>query len=556
VTILDSLAQHSDGAPIGIYDAHGNACRSIGRDELLSRGAGIAQYLAESGIEPGDRVLTLLPNSAEFVFTLIGTWMAGGTIVPVAHAVQARLGELWKRNLREILSAAAPAVVVGTDRSMRFLSETCSGAMPYRTLTAEDLMEKAAARYRTPEPLFRSGPGSIAHIQFTSGSTGIPKGVLIRHDQIVANIRAIADAFETHAEDRFLSWLPIHHDMGFIGGLLCPLLWNVPQVLVPTEAFVRNPAIWLQLVSAHRITMGAAPPSSLDLLAERVSDERLRGIDLSSWRYVSIGAEPIFIDRLDKFNERFRHYGLSPEVMSPAYGMAEATLAVTACGPMDTPRAIWVAADLLASDRAIECAEPGAPGAVAITCVGRPLRNFDVGIADDQGELLPEGRHGRVFIKGESVTQGYLGGAERWDADRWLDTGDLGFMLEGELYITGRKKDLIIRGGQNFHPQYIEQEVSAFDGIKSGKVVAFSFLNHRLGREEVVVLVEHRFMANGAAGDVVATLRGRIAKGAGIQVDKVELVKPGSIPVTTSGKVMRGKCRELYLAGKLGVRGH
>lgn len=546
-TVLGAFLQDIDTAPVNLSAGLHGAAETITRREIYGRGCALARKFQSLGIETGDKVMTILPTGKPFLVSVLGAWCAGAAIVPVAPPAPGIAADYYRTKLASMLKTAQPKIIVACEAAADALKDLpeLTGEM-FILRDTEVLFDFVGE----PDAPHISQPDEIAHIQFTSGSTSFPKGAAITHSQLAANVRGIGkivvDGKPT--DEQVVSWLPVHHDMGFIGGLCFPFFHGCNLSLIPTETFIRNPAIWLKTISDARATLSPAPTFAYDLLASRVSGARLQGIDLSSWRYAWVGAEPIFPKTLQKFNERFARYGLPANTLKPCYGLAEATLAVTLTPLADSHKIAWINRDTLREKGFAEAAGSDAPNAVPITSCGVPIDETEVRIAGENGSAAEERQEGRILVRGASVMKGYLGNAASpVDADGWLDTGDLGFKIGEEVYITGRAKDLIIRGGVNIHPHEIEKIADAVADVRMGTAAAFSCIRHDAGREEIVLVVETRQKEESARQKIIEEIRRAVVQKASVQLDHIELVPSGTVPKTTSGKIQRGLCRENYL---------
>ncbi len=327
--------------------------------------------------------------------------------------------------------------------------------------------------------------------------------------------------------------------MGFIGGLLFPLYKQIPQVLMPTESFARAPHLWLELISRYRVSLSPAPTFAYELLATRVPESRLSGLDLASWRYAWVGAEPIFSKTLFGFRSRFRRYGLPDDALAPCYGLAEATLAVSAAEPGREASVAWVKRNPLQAEGVVEPGNEDDDESISIVGVGRPLSWAEIRLVDDAEISVGEGQEGRILVRGECVCRTNLTRDRFVKTGPWLDTGDLGFELDGELYITGRAKDLLIRGGVNTHPHWVENVAETDREIRPGRSAAVSIFRHDEQRQEIVLVVEPTRYPRTDEVALKRSLTRRVAAATGIQLDRVECVPPGTVPKTSSGKVQR-----------------
>jgi acyl-CoA synthetase (AMP-forming)/AMP-acid ligase II len=501
---------------------------SLSRDELIARAGFAATRLTELGVGRGDRVAFVMPTSATLLAGILGTWMVGGVTTCLGAGVPSR----GRERMVEILRTASPRIVVGVGDALAALRDHVPP--PTELLVASELHG-----FSSSSSSYRPQGDDPAHLQFTSGTTGNPRGVVLRHEQLVANVVASGARARFHGDDRLVSWLPLFHDMGFVGGVMGPLYFGMPLCLLATECFLARPSSWLEAITEFRGTLSPGPTFAYDLLATRTSDERLRGIDLGTWRYGWIGAEPVFAHVLERFASRFAPCGLGSHVLRPAYGLAESTLAVTMPAPGVSTRVEWVDREVLRRDDVASPRPPDSASSVPIVGVGAAIDGARIQIASGQGDVLGDRRQGRILIAGPCVATSSLGDA--WlQTDGWLDTGDLGFTHEGELFITGRTKDLLIRAGQKIHPTEIEQAAVQAFGVR-GRAAAFCELDPVRGREQIIVVVES---TNADDGRVEGAVRAAVASASGVQIDRVVITRPGTIPLTTSGKVQRSLLRD------------
>jgi fatty-acyl-CoA synthase len=512
--------------------------------EVARRAARAAGALAARGVRPGDRVAIILPTDPAFADAFFGCQHLGA--VPVALYPPIRLGRLdeYHRSTAAMLRAADARIVVTEARVNRVLGQTLARAKPPLGVLLADALGGPEA------PLADPDPDALAMVQFSSGTTVDPKPVGLTHRQVLAQATALLDrvnATGPHATRAGVSWLPLYHDMGLIGCIFPALCQPGPLTLIPPEAFLARPALWLRAISRHRGTVSPAPDFAFALCVDRARDDELAGVDLSSWRLALNGAEPVRPATLRRFAERFAPYGFDPTALTPVYGLSEASLAVTFSASDRPPNVLRVDRTALASGRA----EPSdAPDALAIVSVGAPVPGFDVEIRSDGGEPLPAGTVGRIAARGPSVMAGYLGtsgAAIPGDPirDGWLDTGDLGFIADGELFVAGRAKDVIIVRGRNHAPHEVEAAVDAVPGVRTGCAVAVARIDD--AGERVVLFVEVREPAPGQA----EACRRAALEASGVAIDEIVLVAPGTLPRTSSGKLRRAEALRRHLAGTL-----
>jgi 1-acyl-sn-glycerol-3-phosphate acyltransferase len=518
---------------------------------LLEEARRIAAGLQDEGIAPGEAVAIMLPTSLEFFASYFGILLAGAVPVPIYPPVRlAQLGDHMRRQAGVLTSAVARLLV--TVPEAKPLGTLLKGQVPSlkRIVTCADL----AASGATLAPVARS-PDDIAFLQYTSGSTGNPKGVILTHANLLANLREMGRAAGVTAGDVFVSWLPLYHDMGLIGAWLGSLYFAMPLVVMSPLDFLARPTRWLWAIHRYRGTISAAPNFAYEICATKLDARDLEGLDLSSLRWMFNGAEPVSAETMERFAARFAPYGLDPNSLAPVYGLAECALDLAFPPPGRGLVVDRVDRALLAREGIAAPAPADDPQPLRIVGCGQPLAGYQIRIADDAGRELPERTVGRVEFKGPSATSGYFRNPEAtrelFDGD-WLDSGDLGYIAAGELYLTGRSKDMMIRGGQNLYPYELEEAVGNVPGVRKGCVAVFAVPDPAKGSERVIVLAETR------AGDEAqrAVLRTRINALAleliGGPADDVVLAPPHTVLKTSSGKIRRAASRELYARGAIG----
>ena len=515
---------------------------------LASRAREIATALTERGMKKGDHVALILPNADEFIPTFLGVTYGGGVPVPLYPPMG--LGQLggYLDHCKHIVSASHAQILVTNEQIKAVIGTVRESAPSLRAMvTLADL--------KGDEKLYRS-PGvtldDMGFIQFTSGSTSRPKGVMLTHGNLAHNARAVMrDGLDHNDQDVGVSWLPLFHDMGLMGFVIAPIMHPVPVVFMPPITFFKRPAVWLRALSKHRGTITYAPNFAYAISVKRVRDDEIAGIDLSSVRVAGCGAEPIQAATLRAFAKRYEKYGFKESAYVPSYGMAESSLAIAFSRGIPTER---VKSDVLWEKGRVEVASEGDDASVEIVGCGPHFPGHDLKIVDPEtGAPRGEREVGEIHIKGPSVTSGYFEDrektAETIDADGWLKTGDLGYVSNGNVFICGRKKDVIIINGKNYYPQDLEWVASRVEGVRTGNVAAFPTFKQGLDREAVVVVAETK---GGIANDALATaIRTEIQRAVGIVVDDVVVAESGTIPKTSSGKIQRSKARALYEAGEL-----
>ncbi len=554
-TIHESLFRHAQAEPdrptVYLREDDGTE-EAITYGRLWREAALVAGGLRERGVRRGDTVALMLPTGLDFLRAFQGILAAGAVPVPIYPPL--RLDRLEEYALRQaaILADAGVAVLVTIPRAMPIAGLLRPAVPSLREVTTAD--ELASLGATVPGP---AGTGADpAFIQYTSGSTGSPKGVLLTHGNLMANMRAIGAGLEVRPTDVGASWLPLYHDMGLIGSWLFCLHEGLPLALLSPTAFLARPERWLWAIHQHRATLSAAPNFAYELCARKVPDEALEGLDLSSWRCALNGAEPVNPDTLDRFARRFAPCGFRREALLPVYGLAENAVGVAFPPVGRGPRIDRVARTAFQEEGRALAAKPDDTGALRFVSVGRALPEHEVRIVDGAGADVPERTVGRLVFRGPSQTPGYYRKPEATAAitlpSGWLDSGDLAYRADGEIHVTGRSKDLIIKAGRNLVPQEIEDAAAGVDGIRKGCVVAFGVERPDLGTESLVVVAETRAADPAECSRLVAAVTERVAAAVEVPPDDVVLVPPGAVAKTSSGKIRRAATKEQFLAGALG----
>ena len=522
--------------------------------ELFERASRIAAGLEAAGLEPGQKAGLMLPSGLDYFASFFAVLIAGAVPVPLYPPVRPSQLEDHLRRQAGILNTAQARVMIAMPEVLP-LARLIKAQIP--TLTGVATVEELEATTTPPRrPVLK--PDDVAFLQFTSGSTSDPKGVILTHANLLANLRAIDGSIELGPHDTVVSWLPLYHDMGLIGAWMGSLYFAMQLVLMSPLAFLTRPSRWLKAVHRYRGTLSAAPNFAYELCLKKIDDEEIEGLDLSSWRASLNGAEPVSPETIRRFTERFEPYGYRPGAMLPVYGLAENSLAVAfppwGRGPnidaVDRLR-------LSGSGEAAPAAEDDADALRFVGC-GYPLPGHEIRIVDATGNELAERREGRIQFRGPSATSGYFRNPEataRLFDGEWLDSGDRGYIAEGEIYITGRAKDMIIRAGRNIYPQELEEAVGDLEGVRKGCVAVFGSTDAATGTEKLVVLAETRESDEAARERLMDEIQGVAVDLAGTPADDVVLAKPQTVPKTSSGKIRRAAGRELYEGKKLGGRG-
>jgi 1-acyl-sn-glycerol-3-phosphate acyltransferase len=555
-SLVEVLAWHADATPDRVHvflrDEDGGE-RPITYGALWRRARAIATGLRDRDVGRADNVAIMLRTEEAFFATFFGVLLAGGVPVPVYPPFRRDLIEDYAQRQVGILENAGARAIITFPEAMRVATLLRSRVPSVRhVVTANNL---ARAQLTSPSP---AAPDEPALIQYTSGSTGAPKGVLLSHANLLANIRAIGDAIQIRPGDVAVSWLPLYHDMGLIGSWLGALYFGIPIVILSPLAFLARPARWLQAIHAHQATISPAPNFGFDLCARRITDEELRGLDLSSWRLALNGSEPVSPETIERFAGRFSPWGFQPRAMCPVYGLAEASVALTIPVPGVGPRIDTIAREPFQHAGRALAAPAGEAAPLQFVSCGRPLPGHEVRVVDRKGRPLGEREEGRIEFCGPSVTAGYWRNPTATRAarrDGWMDSGDLGYWANGDLFITGRAKDLIKKTGRNLYPQEVEDIVGAIPGIRKGCVAAFGVHDPSVGTERLVVVAETRRPGALERERLRAAVMQGVVAALGVPADVVVIADPHAVLKTSSGKVRRGATRAAYLQGVMGRPG-
>ena len=487
--------------------------KAVSSQEIAGRAALVADLLVQNGCKPGDRIAMWLTEGENQLAAIFGCWMAGVTFSVLPSFAGRSNTERSQLRVNDVFSVLEPKLLLktsGAELPQNLLDEVVTVDLP--------ATDEAVAPVDPKNIVFQSHPDCAAFIQFTSGSTGGAKGAVVRFGQLEANLASITRRMGLCDGDRMISWAPLYHDMGLMAVLL-PLSCAADLVLMETDHFVRRPTSWLEAISNYRGTVTTAPPTALKLLSRR----KAQNIDLSSWRYAWIGGEMVFPTVLEEFEKTYASMGLARGVLQPTYGMAETVVGIS-------------------------CGLPGEPWSTKDTFVscGSVLSNMEMQIVDDAEAIVAPGSTGHIWVRGPSVIKGYLG-LELFDENAWFDTGDLGFESGGRLYITGRVKDVLKRGGESFPASVVEVIAEEVLLLRTGRAAAFANLRPDVGKEEIVLLVENHDWNDELARKVGAA----IVRELGLQVDIIRNTRGGRLPRTSSGKIMRQKAAGLYRKGML-----
>jgi len=525
--------------------------------DLDRRSRAVAAGLRALGLAPRQAVGIMLPSGLDYFAAFFGVQRAGGVPVPLyPPARRSQIEDHLKRQAG--ILRTAEAVFLITFPEVLTLARLLRAQVPTvrRLTTVADL--SALSSTDTAHPPVEGG--DIAFLQFTSGSTGNPKGVTLTHANLLANLRSIGPAVEMGEGDVIVSWLPLYHDMGLIGSWMGSLYFGVPLVLMSPLTFLARPSRWLWAIHHHRGTLSPAPNFAYELCAAKVADDEIEGLDLSSWRYALNGAEPVSPEAMRRFTERFAPHGFKPTAMAPVYGLAECSLAL-AFTPLDRgPRIDAVERDVFQrTGKAVPVSSENREDqtdALRFVSCGLPVPGHEIRIVDDAEREVGDRQEGRIEFRGPSTTSGYWRNPEataRLIRGDWLDSGDRGYIAAGELHITGRVKDIIIRAGRNIYPQELEEAVGEIAGIRKGCVAVFGATDAAGGTERLVILAETRERDEAAREALREAIQSRAVDLLGAPADDIVLAPPQAVPKTSSGKIRRAASRELYEQGRIGA---
>ncbi len=515
----------------------------------------IAAGLQQGDLQPGQSVVLMLPTGRDYFFSFFGVLYAGCVPVPIYPPGRpSQIEEHLKRHAAIVENCLGGAMITVAE-AKRFAGLLAAQAETLKeVVTVDELLARAGP---FSAPAIRSG--DIAFLQYTSGSTGNPKGVVLTHDNLMANIRAMGETLEVGSQDVFVSWLPLYHDMGLIAAWLGNLYFASLLVIMSPLQFLSRPGQWLWAIHRAQATMSAAPNFAYELCLKRIDDKDMEGLDLSSWRLALNGAEAINPDTMQKFSDRFRDYGFDPKAITPVFGLAECSVGLAFPPPRRGLVIDEVQRDVFTKTGQ---AEPAGEGrgedklkALRFVNCGRPLSGHQIRIVDAAGRELPERREGRLQFQGPSTTSGYFRNAPETEAlfdGEWLNSGDLAYIAGGDVHITGRTKDIIIRAGRNIYPAEFEDAVGDMEGLQKGNVAVFGSADPETGTERLVVMAETRKRKP----EDMEQLRSRISEMAvdliGAPPDDVVLAPPRTVLKTSSGKIRRTACRDLYEQGLIG----
>ncbi|MGP8026848.1 MAG: fatty acyl-AMP ligase [Acidocella sp.] len=548
-TIAEALDYAAQGdAGFNFYSGKGQLVEALPYRRLREQAMGLAARMLGAGLKPGDKVALIAESDGDFSRAFFACQYAG--LVPAPLPLPAAFGgkDGYIAHLRRMVTSAHADALLGPAVLEAWLGEAANG-LNLRLAGTFALLDTVPP---SSEPLPAQDANTLAYLQFSSGSTRFPLGVAVTQHAFMANAHYMARyGLAVTAEDRCTSWLPYYHDMGLVGFFLMPMACQLSVDILPTREFARRPLLWLDLIGRNRGTVSFSPSFGYELCLRRAETASIDGLDLSSWRRAGIGGDMVRPGVLTRFAERFGPQGFSTGAFVPCYGMAEATLALSFTPPGQGALQDVIDGTILEREhRAMPASKNTARTRSFVLC-GRMLPEHEAEARDERGQILPDRHVGRIYVRGPSLMLGYFGEPEETErvlaADGWLDTGDLGYFVDGQLVITGRAKDLILVNGRNVWPQDLEWAAEAdITLLRSGDVAVFSVDNGVT--EEVVVLVQCRTTDMAAREALIHEITKFFRGRHGLET-RVVLVPPRSLPQTSSGKLSRSRARAMYLEG-------
>lgn len=517
--------------------------------QLITRSSAFSAALGRAGVQPGEVVVLIQQHGLDLVNAYFGVILHGAIPSIMPFLSEKLLPERYRAGLTSLISITKPAAIITyTEFEGEVRTALTEGDSVQAVIVAEDVPDTASVELDALGGLQRS-PDDIVLLQHSSGTTGLQKGVALSHQAVFNQLESYKLALKLQEDDVIVSWLPLYHDMGLIAGFLMPLLCGIPLVLMSPFDWVRAPYRLMQAVSKYHGTLSWLPNFAYNFCAKKVRDRHLQDVDLSSWRAVINCSEPMRWDSQQAFLERFRSVGFRAEALTTCYAMAENVFAVTQ-GGIDTPvRYDDIDRETFQVQRKAAAAVEGKP-ALRMVSAGKPIRNVSVKIVTDKGKELPERQVGEIALKSDCMLTGYFHRqdiTEEAFIDGWFLTGDYGYIADGEVYVSGRKKDLIIVGGKNVYPQDIEELVNEVPGVHPGRVVAFGIFNEETGTEDVAVVAEVDVDDPAEREQIADTVRKVVARGSAVVLRYIHLVDSYWLVKTSSGKIARSANREKFL---------
>jgi acyl-CoA synthetase (AMP-forming)/AMP-acid ligase II len=519
-------------------------------DELLHGAAGYATAYTRSGIQPGEVVVLILQHSADMVYSFWGAILHGAIPSIMPFLTEKLSPERYRADLAALIAVTRPAAIVTYPEFAAEVKSALNQGDSVRAVVVTDQVEKNVALDFDALAGLQRKPEDIVLLQHSSGTTGLQKGVALSHRAVFNQLDAYGKALALSESDVIVSWLPLYHDMGLIAGFIMPILSGVPLVLMSPFDWVRAPYKLMQAVSKYRGTLSWLPNFAYNFCAQKIRDRHLEGVDLSSWRAIINCSEPVRWESHQTFYEKFKPYGLTYEALQTSYAMAENVFAVAQSPVGREPVLVEIDRGAFMSERMAKSPVDGRP-AMKMLSSGRPLENAKVKVLDDHRKEVPDGVIGELALQSDCMLTGYYHREEATEkafSHGWYLTGDYGFVIDGEVFVSGRKKDMIIVGGKNVYPQDLEALTYEVPGVHAGRSVAFGIYNEEEGTEDVVIIAEVDSDDPAKQQEIADTLRAYVTKNSAIALRYVKAVDSKWILKTSSGKTARSANKEKFLA--------
>ncbi len=545
--LLASFKEVPDRVAIHLVGEQGD--QAVSYKELIQGSYQYALSLGQAGIGQGEVVIIILQHGVELIHAFFGSILFGAIPSIMPFLTEKLSPDKYRQSLAALIEITKPAAIISYPEFISEVEGALSEGNSVRTVINSSKIPTPRDVDIANLPGMNSSPEDLVLLQHSSGTTGLQKGVALSHRAVINQVRTYAEAINMTLEDVVVSWLPLYHDMGLIAGFIMPILLRTTLVLMSPFEWVRAPYKLMTTISKYRGTLAWLPNFAYNFCAQKIRDRDLEGVDLSSWRAVINCSEPMRWHSHQIFLERFRPYGFDAQALATCYAMAENVFAVTQGGIGDSVNVDEI--DLRAmQEQRMAVAPKGQGPSFKMLSAGPPINNTRVRVVDEKRADLPERHIGEIILQSDCMLTGYFnrkGLTEKAFHDGWYITGDLGYLADGELYVTGRKKEMIIVGGKNIYPQDLEEVVAEVDGVHPGRVVAFGLFNEDAGTEDVVVVAETDIVEPEQRRRIATDIRKRVNQGSDIALRYVEVVDRMWLVKTSSGKVARNANREKYV---------
>ncbi len=516
--------------------------------EILHRSAGVAGKLNSCGIKPGEPVVLILQHGQSLIDTFFGVMLQGAIPAIMPFLTEKLSPQIYRKSLSALIEITKPAAIITYAEFESEVLKAVEGETSVREVLLVSEFEPVDDIPWDEFPGMRGSPSDIALLQHSSGTTGLQKGVALSHEAIFRQIETYAESIMMTDEDVVVSWLPLYHDMGLVAGFIMPILLRAKLILMSPFVWVRAPYRLLRAVSDHNGTLSWLPNFAYNFMTKKIRDRDLEGVNLSSWRAVINCSEPMRWESHQMFVERFEPFGLKADTLATCYAMAENVFAVTQ-GGINSPVIIdEISKQALRDGVAAEKIQADEVG-VKMLSAGKPIRETRIRILDQNQQDLPDRHFGEIALKSPCMLSEYFNRRDISEAafhDGWYLTGDIGYLAAGELYVVGRRKELIIVGGKNIHPQDLEELAGSVQGVHPGRVVAFGVFNEDIGTEEVIVVAEVDAQAQSERDELSRVMRDVITRGSDIAPRTIKIVESDWLVKTSSGKIARSANRDKF----------